>query len=227
MADEQQTYTYPDENTSNEYSKSSITGGTENFKSIITNKRVLMLIAFLVIILFMVFRKSSKIEEIVEQAPPVHKLVLPEITPVVPPAIPVPVNVAVNNNAVNNDSNLAQFANVNQEIDHLSDELKALSDNQDTIQSVQSDLVNKMDNIANVLVQIKQQQEAVLATEHSDSEFFIQAVIDGRAWITDNKNIYTVALGDKIAGYGVVTHIDPDEGFVSTSSGRNIIFPGN
>ena len=55
--------------------------------------------------------------------------------------------------------------------------------------------------------------------------YYIQAVIPGRAWLIDNngKSI-TVREGSKVTDYGVVKIIDPLQGKIITSSGKNITF---
>jgi intracellular multiplication protein IcmG len=50
--------------------------------------------------------------------------------------------------------------------------------------------------------------------------YFVDAVIPGRAWLKGSKGkILTVAVGDPVPGYGVVTSINPQRGWVDTSTG--------
>lgn len=50
--------------------------------------------------------------------------------------------------------------------------------------------------------------------------YFVDAVIPGRAWLKGAKGkILTVAVGDPVPGYGVVTSINPQRGWVDTSTG--------
>lgn len=55
------------------------------------------------------------------------------------------------------------------------------------------------------------------------SSYYVQAIIPGRAWLkANNGQIITVALGDGIPGFGNVTIIDPQNGFVRTDAGITI-----
>ncbi len=55
--------------------------------------------------------------------------------------------------------------------------------------------------------------------------YFIRALIDGRAWIQDEQgNSITVKLGDKVDDYDVVQGIYPEQGVITTTSGRNIVY---
>ncbi len=53
--------------------------------------------------------------------------------------------------------------------------------------------------------------------------YIVQAIIPGRAWLkANNGQIITVGLGDMIPGFGKVTLIDPQNGFVRTDAGLTI-----
>lgn len=55
--------------------------------------------------------------------------------------------------------------------------------------------------------------------------FFVQAIIPGRAWLEDGEGqTITVTYGDEVPGFGQVTEIDPQNGFVATSSGIKILY---
>lgn len=56
-------------------------------------------------------------------------------------------------------------------------------------------------------------------------DYFVQAVIPGRAWVTTKSGITrTVGVGDQLPGYGKVISIDARDGTLMTGSGRAIIF---
>lgn len=58
-------------------------------------------------------------------------------------------------------------------------------------------------------------------------QYYIQALIPGRAWLTSSDDrMITVREGDTVPGYGVVTAIDPAQSAVMTSSGEIIVFKG-
>lgn len=66
----------------------------------------------------------------------------------------------------------------------------------------------------------KQQREQNIRAR---KQYFVKAVIPGRAWITDVDGIVmTIAVGDEIPGYGKVTAINAYSGTISTSSGFDI-----
>lgn len=53
--------------------------------------------------------------------------------------------------------------------------------------------------------------------------YIVQAIIPGRAWLkANNGQIITVSLGDLIPGFGRVTLIDPQNGFVQTDAGLTV-----
>ena len=58
------------------------------------------------------------------------------------------------------------------------------------------------------------------AAYRKQKQYFVDAVIPGRAWLKamDGSTI-TIALGQKVPGYGVVTLIDPYSGVVKTTTG--------
>lgn len=59
--------------------------------------------------------------------------------------------------------------------------------------------------------------------------YYITAMVPGRAWIrsTDNIQIISVRVGDKLPTYGKVSSIDSDNGIIATTSGRIIKFGQN
>lgn len=62
------------------------------------------------------------------------------------------------------------------------------------------------------------------ATKHvAKAEYYVKAMIQGRAWLISGDGASaTVAVGDNLPGYGVVSDIDIEKGQVSTTSGAVI-----
>lgn len=53
--------------------------------------------------------------------------------------------------------------------------------------------------------------------------YYVRAIIPGRVWLTlQDGSTLTLGLGDKLAGYGVITAIDPSQGTITLSSGAII-----
>lgn len=227
MADEQQTYTYPETSGHDDYSKNATKGGTETIKSIVTNKRVMTLIAVLALMVFFMFRKPTKAAvKHVQEAPPVQKVDVPVVAPLIPP-MPVMPHPPVQN-AIPSDAMVQLMSTVSA----LENKLSDMETDQQSIQGRQDQLMQEINTISNKLEQkaqlaekekVKQMPVKVKKPE-PQVHFSLQAVVEGRAWIVGNARTYTVVKGDKISTYGQVTAIHADEGYVETSSGRNIFF---
>lgn len=55
--------------------------------------------------------------------------------------------------------------------------------------------------------------------------YHLRAVVPGRAWLESTKGrLFTVRIGERIVGYGIVEEIDVTRGVVITSSGREITY---
>lgn len=53
--------------------------------------------------------------------------------------------------------------------------------------------------------------------------YYVRAIIPGRVWLTlQDGSTLTLGRGDKLAGYGVITAIDPNQGIITLSSGAII-----
>lgn len=103
-------------------------------------------------------------------------------------------------------------------INHLADAMTALTQRVEE-QSTQIELLTERTKPQKVVVRTSPVKRAPLP------QYFIQAVIPGRAWlISTNGSTLTVREGTLIAGYGVVRLIDAHQGRVLTSSGRVIRF---
>jgi len=68
-----------------------------------------------------------------------------------------------------------------------------------------------------------QETRHLRAASQPAAQYYVQAVIPGRAWLKDPKGAtITVGRGDSVPGYGRVEFIEPNSGTVITSSGRRI-----
>lgn len=102
------------------------------------------------------------------------------------------------------------------------------------LESTLSDLQNTISDLSDQVKHNKSLQDALLTYQKNSQaakesrlrqikQYFVQAVIPGRAWLhaADGTTI-TVAVGDEIPGYGKVASIDAYSGAVMTNSGRQI-----
>lgn len=229
MSEEQQAYTYPDPNKEQDsYSNSAFQGGTETLKSILSNRRVMMLIAFVFLIIFFMVRKNKRAEENeLPKAPPIQKVadVLPpplvHLPPPPPPIVvqapPQPPQAVV----------MPVDPKWNESIERLNQEVHLLSSGQEEVQAQQSALSTGLEAMTEGLAQIQKQLDELKhsqLTVPAPAPCTLQAVIEGRAWINEGPHVRTVVVGDVVPGYGYVVDIDPDEGYVATSSGKHIRF---
>ena len=77
--------------------------------------------------------------------------------------------------------------------------------------------------------QIKQRVSHPLVKRQSAPYYlYLQALIPGRAWLSDSKgDTFTVREGSNVGSYGVIRYIDAKRGRLLTSSGRIIKFKPN
>jgi len=123
---------------------------------------------------------------------------------------------------------------VNSQIGNLDGRVEALIKKIDGLTSVISSLSSKLDAQSLIIESLKAKPVPKLVKRrvnlgtHSSPQYFIQAVIPGRAWlIATNGNTLTVREGSVVLGYGRVKLIDPNQGRVITTSGRVIRFNQN
>ncbi|MFA5959474.1 MAG: type IVB secretion system protein IcmG/DotF [Tatlockia sp.] len=128
-------------------------------------------------------------------------------------------NVRTEVNSVGN-----QLAGINSNVTQLTEKIASLNQ---LIASLEAKLDRQSNDIAMAAVRAKPKpvRHVVVKTRHVRTVYHIQAVIPGRAWlIAANGSTITVREGTQLAGYGVITLIDPNQGRVVTSSGQVIRF---
>jgi len=106
-----------------------------------------------------------------------------------------------------------KLASVSSGIDELDQTIQALSDQVQQSKNLQSALLaaQKSQKIS----KNKQMQQM--------KQYFVQAVIPGRAWLRGaDGSVLTVTVGDMVPGYGQVSTIDAYNGMVTMSSGIQI-----
>lgn len=159
--------------------------------------------------------------------PAQHKVVVTAQKPVVP-VIPAAVqaNIALDN----------RFNHLEQEQRELQSHLQSFDSDLSDIKSTLADLNSRIADINDQTQLLHTQQEAFLQKQQKTEAklierkksapkpvYYVRAIIPGRVWLTlQDGSTLTLGLGDKLAGYGVITAIDPSQGTISLSSGAII-----
>lgn len=246
-------FVFEDENENNtqEYTESSYSGSTENIKSIFKNKRIVTLVGGVVIVWLLSFilenvlGDDDKIVDKVESSTDIQQATS-ELTSVPEAADSKDEDVkelkAGNAAAVasidkdvrdNLDSNTATIksmqemhAATNTQIDRLSNQISDLTEQLSTVASANSDVTEQ---VAAISAKMKAKEEAAKNIQQPKLEnYYIKALIHGRAWLVGpDKKYVTVSAGDEVKDYGKIVEIFPDQGAITTSSGRIIRFANN
>lgn len=180
---------------------------------------------------------THQVIPIVQETPPVQTVVtpVPEQTAVQPQPIETQNNselsqkvssIEVTQQSVRSEVGTVsqQVGVVNNNINNLNNQIASLNQ---TINALATQLAKQSEEINMLMVrtQPKRVVKHIIKTTIPRINYYIQAVIPGRAWIIGtNGSTLTVREGTKIAGYGIVRLIDPLEGRVVTSSGQVIRF---
>lgn len=121
-----------------------------------------------------------------------------------------------------------QLGGVNSNMNELA---TSLSNLQHALTELNSKIDAQSQEIEQLIIRTRPKpkpQKRVIKKTTPVKQYFVQAVIPGRAWlISSNGTTLTVREGSTIPGYGVVKLIDPLQGRVSTSSGKVIRFSQN
>lgn len=145
-------------------------------------------------------------------------------TPVIPAAVQA--NIALDN----------RFNHLEQEQRGLQSQLQAFDSDLSDIKSTLADLNSRVADINDQTQLLHTQQEAFLQKQKKAENklierkksapkpiYYVRAIIPGRVWLTlQDGSTLTLGLGDKLAGYGVITAIDPSQGTITLSSGAII-----
>ncbi|MGC1854095.1 MAG: hypothetical protein WA659_01790 [Candidatus Aquirickettsiella sp.] len=146
------------------------------------------------------------------------------VVPVIPAAVQA--NMAIDN----------RFNHLEQEQRELQSHLQVFDSDLSDIKSTLADLNSRLDNMSEQTQLLRTQQDAFLQkqqkaeaklTERKKSApkpiYYVRAIIPGRVWLTlQDGSTLTLGMGDKLAGYGIITAIDPNQGIITLSSGAII-----
>ncbi len=128
------------------------------------------------------------------------------------------------------NNNTLQISTLQQAIVSQSKQIGSLSKSQ-------SELVSSLNTVAATMQSISDKQllaqKSSLPVKRKPQKamppkltYHLQAIVPGRAWLQDSHGVITtVAIGDKIPGYGVIQYLSADTGKVLTSLGTVFTYP--
>lgn len=190
-----------------------------------TRRHHIFLIVFILIASLGIFKiVSGLIHRLATPAKPKMVATLQKPTAVVPAAVQA--NIALNN----------RFNHIEQEQRELQSHLQAFDSDLSDIKTTLADLNSRVADINDQTQLLHSQQEAFLQKQKKAEiklierkkaapkpVYYVRAIIPGRVWLTlQDGSTLTLGLGDKLAGYGVITAIDPSQGTITLSSGAII-----
>ncbi len=238
-------YTYPDDVvTPEEYPEAAESKQTENLQSMLMNKRMMIPAGIIgaVFLVNIIFGEDTNTQT--AEAP------APEVAVAEPVPVPVesPQVAQIDRHAELLNANSKALDNVveshslhKQELSKSKERFDGLAGKVDELATDVAILHNELRNnnqtlavlsarIADLSKPKPKPKPAVKKAPVVLKNFSIRAVIDGRAWIRNDKdaaNTLSVSVGDSIPTYGRVTAIHPTEGLIQTTSGRVIQFPAD
>lgn len=157
----------------------------------------------------------------VQQPKPVEKIPEPSIS-----------SVEINNLMTAQKTVQNSMMGMSEQLAQINIHLTSQDKNNEAVQRILEDIQAKQNTNAvllqEILMQIKMKPAAPVihdrerrVFEPRKMEYFVQAVIPGRAWLVNEKGqATTVRVGSEIPGYGSVKEIDPPEGRVVMTSSK-------
>lgn len=116
------------------------------------------------------------------------------------------------------DASQGQVSNLKNQVSDLNTQLDTVSQNLQSVSGKLSAMQARAAKERAWRAQAKARHDAAL---RHDKRYFVEAVIPGRAWLkAKDGSTVTVAVGDKLPGYGKILSINPYSGVVMTSQGR-------
>jgi len=233
----QDDYTYPKETIdTSEYSESAAKQGTENVQSILMNKRLMAPLGIFLVIFIINFLFSEEDQpETMAAEPVIEQPALVEAAPVTTHQIDRHAQILDDNSKMmggfleQNSKNQQSIESMGAKYDQLEKHIRELSSDVTIIHNQIRNTNATIEALRKEMIASRQPKKSPVAVKPvvKLQDFSLRAVIDGRAWIRDAKDIrrtMTISVGDEIPTYGKVVSIHPIEGFVQTTSGRVIQF---
>lgn len=192
--------------------------------------------------------KVEASQKAAEPATPVVTAPQPEVASQPAPEPAEKTEPAVSNNQADNDqsdsavtadnkkmimANADKIDEMIEESQYMTNMVRKLNDAKGSIDNRFEDMESEVDRIVSTLKDLQAKLETVEKEMVRKKEpakpkvveitYHIQAVVEGRAWLEDNKGRnLTIKVGDIVPQYGVVTKIDAVNSLVFTSSGKTI-----
>lgn len=185
-------------------------------------------IFFIVFIIFASLGVYKLVSKLVHSRHTSKPVVATKIQKPTAPAVPV----AVQANSVLDN----RFNHLEQEQQVLQSHLQAFDSDLNDIKSTLADLNSRIADVNEQTQLLHSQQEAFFQKQQKVEAkrverkksapkpiYYVRAIIPGRVWLSlQDGSTLTLGLGDKLAGYGVITAIDPNQGTITLSSGAII-----
>ncbi|HJN37776.1 MAG TPA: hypothetical protein QF353_03265 [Gammaproteobacteria bacterium] len=221
--DDEYTFGSGDKAQTEEYTAAAHSGSTENLRSILSNRKVILPLGLLII-----FYGGSKLfSREVEKPKKEPEVVVDTPRPVeVKPAAPQIVHVVPDTGLKDSVGDLrTSYEDQQQKVSGLQDAYGQLSYQMKGVNQQLHSITMQLNTINAQLARKPVPKKEVKKVVKLKPTYFIKAIVDGRAWVRNlQNNTLTVAVGDMIPKYGKVTGIYPEEGFITTASGRVVRF---
>jgi DNA repair exonuclease SbcCD ATPase subunit len=184
-------------------------------------------IFLVVFIIFSSLGVYNLVNKLVHNRHPSQSVIAKKTQKPAAPVIPiVPVNSVLDN----------RFNHLEQEQRELQSHLQAFDSDLSDIKSTLADLSSRIADVNEETQRLHTQQEAFLQKQQRAEAklvekkksapkpiYYVRAIIPGRVWLSlQDGSTLTLGRGDKLAGYGFITVIDPNQGTITLSSGAII-----
>lgn len=109
----------------------------------------------------------------------------------------------------------SQLSGMQTTLANLSTQLTQVNDDVQSLHATQETLIKNQTKPVKTITQKKKETPKPI--------YYVRAIIPGRVWLTTQDGLtLTLGVGDKLAGYGLVDAINPDQGTVTLNSGAVI-----
>jgi len=236
-----------------EYTKNSYEGSTENIKSLLQNKRLMIMLGSIVGLWVITYIFDSSVSPSVvedeldsslenvktelgagsETTQPTSNIVANQFSTVESTVRENSDGMDKINQDIANQNNSIETAHknvnsINNKVNKLANDVSELHYQLKHILDIDRELFQKIGSIEEKLKKEEEKKKAALVKKEPVKElqtYFIRAVIEGRAWLDDSAGrSITIAIGDFVKDYGRIVNIYPSQGFIVTTSGRVIQF---
>ena len=161
-----------------------------------------------------------------QAAEPQEKPLVQQVTSSVPPVEWTSMQSNLDQMKLQLSASKEQITQLTEQVESLNNQISARSSGQENLVDTVSALTTQIEVLNNKMVAMT--KKPVKKIKKKITEYRISSIMPGRAWLIDRNGMtQTVAVGDKLAGYGKVTAVIPPRGQVYTSSGAVLKFGKN